>query len=78
MRFFKYKNRKADFKRLLRLWNRVTLSISKARTSGFHVEGRLWNCVTLKHQGWLLTIPEHIRRIRYDQLIMASRPASFL
>ena len=41
--------------------------------------GLKWNRVTLKQQGWLFfTIPEHIRRIRYDQLIIASRPASFL
>ena len=38
----------------------------------------LWKLLTLKQQGWLFTIPEHIRRISYDQLIIASRPASFL
>lgn len=47
MRFFKYKNREADFKRLLRLWNRVTLSISKAEVFFDSTKNMLWNRVTL-------------------------------
>ena len=47
MRFFKYKNRRADFKRLLRLWNRVTLSISKAPVADWIPQEMLWNRVTL-------------------------------
>ena len=47
VRFFKYKNREADFKRLLRLWNRVTLSISKAKAVREESDPQLWNRVTL-------------------------------
>ena len=47
VRFFKYKNRRADFKRLLRLWNRVTLSISKASILKNDAYRGLWNRVTL-------------------------------
>lgn len=57
MRFFKYKNRKADFKRLLRLWNRVTLSISKAQPDLADLVPPLWNRVILKTTGMAFDHP---------------------